>query len=97
MRNVIRLSIALLVAAAAILAFTVKLRRTSTAKISKQDSLVVHERDTFTSIAGKDCGTLERRPLNGSSDLPKCVHTIDKPGLGMRHQTNADLTAVVRM
>jgi len=42
MRNVIRLSIALLVAAAAILAFTVKLRRTSTAKISKQDSLVVH-------------------------------------------------------
>jgi len=97
MRNVIRLSIALLVAAAAILAFTVKLRSTSTAKISKQDSLVVHEWGTFTSIAGKDGVALEWRPLNGSSDLPKFVHTMDKPGLGLRHQTKADLTALVRM
>ena len=97
MRNLIRLLIALLVAAAAVLAITVKLRKTSTAKISKQDSLVVHEWGTFTSIAGRDGVALEWRPLNGSSDLPRFVHTMEKVASGLRHQTKADLTALVRM
>src|SRR5438477_5761205 len=60
--------------------------------------LVVHEWGTFTSIAGKDGVALEWRPLNGSIDLPKFVHTMQQEGLGLRHsQTKAELTALVRM
>jgi len=58
--------------------------------------LVVHEWGTFTSIAGKDGVALEWRPLNGSTDLPKFVHTIQKANEGLRHG-KADLVAAVRM
>jgi hypothetical protein len=60
--------------------------------------LVVHEWGTFTSIAGKDGIALEWRPLNGPTDLPKFVHTIQKEGDGLRHASSkAELTAAVRM
>ena len=62
------------------------------------DHLVVHEWGTFTSIAGKDGVALEWRPLNGASDLPKFVHTIQEGGKGLRSgPSKADLTARVRM
>ena len=58
----------------------------------------MHEWGTFTSIAGKDGVALEWRPLNGPTDLPKFVHTIQKAGDGLRHrQTKLDLVASVRM
>lgn len=68
-------------------------------KILPGDSrLVVHEWGTFTSIAGKDGVALEWRPLNGPTDLPKFVHTIQKAGDGLRHvQSKLDLVASVRM
>lgn len=60
--------------------------------------LVVHEWGTFTSIADKDGVALEWRPLNGPTDLPKFVHTIQKAGEGLRHaQSKLDLVASVRM
>src|SRR3954447_6340550 len=60
--------------------------------------LVVHEWGTFTSIAGKDGVALEWRPLNGSTDLPKFVHTIQGERDGIRHGIGKDdLTARVRM
>lgn len=65
-----------------------------------KERLVVHEWGTFTSIAGKDGVALEWRPLNGASDLPKFVHTIQEGGDGLRHrvpQGKSNLTASVRM
>lgn len=60
--------------------------------------LVVHEWGTFTSIAGRDGVALEWRPLNGSTDLPKFVHTIQEGNGGIRHGVSKDdLTARVRM
>ena len=60
--------------------------------------LVVHEWGTFTSIAGKDGVALEWRPLNGSTDLPSFVHTIQEGDKGLRHPSlKADLAATVRM
>lgn len=63
------------------------------------DHLVVHEWGTFTSIAGKDGVALEWRPLNGPSDLPKFVHTIQEGDDGLRHRSvgKGNLTASVRM
>ena len=61
------------------------------------DRLVAHEWGTFTSIAGKDGVALEWRPLNGSSDLPKFVHTIQGQGEGLRHGPKANMVAAVRM
>ena len=61
------------------------------------DRLVVHEWGTFTSISGKDGVALEWRPLNGSSELPKFVNTIQNTDAGLRHVPKAQLTAVVRM
>src|SRR5947209_735959 len=64
----------------------------------KGNRLIVHEWGTFTSIAGKDGVALEWRPLNGPSDLPKFVHTIQEGSGGLRHiQGKGDLTAAVRM
>ena len=64
----------------------------------RENRLVVHEWGTFTSIAGKDGIALEWRPLNGPSDLPKFVHTIQKEGDGLRHPSGkGELTAAVRM
>ena len=60
--------------------------------------LVVHEWGTFTSIAGKDGVALEWRPLNGPTDLPRFVHTVQDGAKGLRHPTlKADLAATVRM
>ncbi len=46
--------------------------------------LVVHEWGTFTSIAGRDGVALDWRPLNGPSDLPKFVHTMQEGSGGLR-------------
>jgi hypothetical protein len=65
-----------------------------------EDHLVVHEWGTFTSIAGRDGIALEWRPLDGPSDLPKFVHTIDEGGEGLRHRAQRNkesLMARVRM
>lgn len=60
--------------------------------------LIVHEWGTFTSIAGKDGVALEWRPLNGSTELPGFVHTIQEGAKGLRHpELKADLAATVRM
>ncbi len=59
--------------------------------------LIVHEWGTFTSIAGKDGVAFEWRPLNGASDLPKFIHTIQNQDEGLRHGPKANLTASVRM
>lgn len=61
--------------------------------------LIVHEWGTFTSIAGKDGISLEWRPLNGPSDLPKFVHTIEEGSDGLRHNKRgkSSLNASVRM
>lgn len=59
---------------------------------------VVHEWGTFTSIAGKDGLALEWRPLNGPSDLPRFVHTLQTQAAGLRHSRSKDeLTALIRM
>src|SRR6266571_5066328 len=91
----------LVVVAAAISVIAISAWRGSASPSSKtltrSENLVVHEWGTFTSIAGKDGVALEWRPLNGSADLPKFVHTIEKAALGLRHQSKADLTALVRM
>jgi hypothetical protein len=101
MKKAIRISIVLFISLGVVLG-VVKLRRTSKARnrtpIAEQNALIVHEWGTFTSIAGKDGLALEWRPLNGSVDLPKFVHTMQKEGLGLRHaQNKAELTAAIRM
>jgi hypothetical protein len=64
----------------------------------KGNRLIVHEWGTFTSIAGRDGVALEWRPLNGPSDLPKFVHTMQEGSKGLRHvQGKGDLTGAVRM
>ena len=97
MRNTIRLAIVFCSVLVIITGITIKLRRASTANASKENRLVVHEWGTFTSIAGKDGVALEWRPLNGSTDLPKFVHTMqDRQGL--RHVPGkGEMTALVRM
>lgn len=66
--------------------------------LSGVSRLVVHEWGTFTSIAGKDGVALEWRPLNGSTDLPGFVHTLQEGAQGLRHpKLKADLAATVRM
>jgi hypothetical protein len=75
-----------------------KLRHSSNGAAPQKDRLVVHEWGTFTSIAGKDGVSLEWRPLNGASDLPKFVHSMQGPNQGLRHANGkAELTAAVRM
>src|SRR5256886_17604903 len=97
MRNIVKLILVSLVVVTATSVVAIKLRHSAAAKAS-QDRLLVHEWGTFTSIAGKDGVALEWRPLNGSIDLPKFVHTKQLEGLGLRHsQSKAQLTALVRM
>ena len=43
-----------------------------------ESDLVVHEWGTFTSVAGKNGTAIDWRPLNGASDLPKFVYTMDE-------------------
>ncbi len=101
MKKAVRISIVLLISLGVIFG-VVKLRRSSRASsrasIANQNDLVVHEWGTFTSIAGRDGVALEWRPLNGSVDLPKFVHTMQAEGLGLRHsRSKAELTALIRM
>src|ERR1051325_1126076 len=98
MKRAVRFSILFLVCLGLVLG-AVKLRHSSHGKsIAGQNDLVVHEWGTFTSIAGKDGVSLEWRPLNGSADLPKFVHSMTNESLGLRHSQNkADLSAQIRM
>jgi hypothetical protein len=97
MRNIVKLVLVSLVVVTASSAVIIKLRHSAAPKAS-QDSLIVHEWGTFTSIAGKDGVALEWRPLNGSTDLPKFVHTMQSAVSGLRHpQSKADWAATVRM
>src|SRR4030095_4322397 len=93
MRNTIRLALVFCAVLLMVAGITIKLRRTSNASSSNENRLVVHEWGTFTSIAGKDGFALEWRPLNGSSDLPKFVHSLQggpgpAPGLNNAHLQN---------
>src|SRR6266498_205522 len=91
----------LVVVAAAISVIAISAWRGSASPSSKtltrSENLVVHEWGTFTSIAGKDGVALEWRPLNGSTDLPKFVHTIQEGAGGLRNLGKGDLNATVRM
>lgn len=69
-------------------------------KIGKPEHrLIVHEWGTFTSIAGRDGVALEWRPLNGPSDLPRFVHSLQEGEGGLRHpqKNKGDIRASVRM
>lgn len=97
MRNTLRLAAVFCAVLVIVTGITIKLRRTSTATSVKPDRLVVHEWGTFTSIAGKDGVALEWRPLNGATDLPKFVHTM-QDGKGLRHvRGKGEMSALVRM
>jgi hypothetical protein len=97
MRNLIKLFVVSAIVITGVLAITVKLRQRPNVA-SQKDRLVVHEWGTFTSIAGKDGVSLEWRPLNGASDLPRFVHSMQGPDHGLRHANGkAELTAAVRM
>jgi hypothetical protein len=73
-------------------------KRAGTKMAAPKDRLVVHEWGTFTSVAGRDGVALEWRPLNGPSDLPKFVHSIEEGDGGLRQQKGkGDLRASVRM
>jgi hypothetical protein len=66
---------------------------------SSPDKFVVHEWGTFTSIAGKSGVAIDWRPLNGASDLPKFVYTVEK-NQGFRgnfHDPGKGALARVRM
>src|SRR5256884_9075430 len=92
MRNTIRLAAVFCAVLLIVTGITLRLRHISTANAHKDDLLVVHEWGTFTSIAGKDGVALEWRPLNGATDLPKFVHTMQSAPSGLRHpQSQADL------
>jgi len=92
------MTVALLILAFVVVATVIKTSGWNSAKLVPAASgLIVHEWGTFTSIAGKDGVALEWRPLNGASDLPKFVYTIQNHDEGLRHGPKADLTAAVRM
>src|SRR6185436_19075884 len=100
MRNLIKLVIVSFVVIIGISAIAIRLRYSANGGSSQpqKDKLVVHEWGTFTSIAGKDGVSLEWRPLNGPSDLPKFVHSTQVSNDGLRHAGGkVDLTAAVRM
>src|SRR5262252_1939791 len=97
MRHIIKLIIVSLVLVTAGFA-VIKLRHASSSAAPAKDQLIVHEWGTFTSIAGKDGVALEWRPLNGATDLPKFVHTMQGADRGLRHPNGkGDLTASIRM
>src|SRR5437660_10667798 len=82
---------------AAVVVTVIKTSGWNSAKVVPAGSgLIVHEWGTFTSIAGQDGVALEWRPLNGASDLPKFVYTIQNHDEGLRHGTKADLTVPAR-
>lgn len=94
----------LIAAIAALVGITLSAKNSRATKADKngataENRLVVHEWGTFTSIAGRDGVALEWRPLNGPSDLPRFVHTMQEGSEGLRHRVvgKGDLTASVRM
>jgi hypothetical protein len=98
MRNSIKLVVVSLVVVAGAFAVVLRLRDRPNVASPQKDRLVVHEWGTFTSIAGKYGVSLEWRPLNGSSDLPKFVHSLQSPDVGLRHiNDKGRITAAVRM
>ena len=98
MRNFIKFVVVSLVVITGISAVAVKLRHSSSRGAPKQNPFIVHEWGTFTSIAGKDGVALEWRPLNGATDLPKFVHSMEEKSPGLRHLNGkGELTAAVRM
>jgi len=97
MRHTIKLIIVSLVLVTAAFA-VIKLRHANSSAAAAKDRLIVHEWGTFTSIAGKDGVALEWRPLNGATDLPKFVHTMQGPDAGLRHaKSKGEMTATIRM
>ncbi len=63
-----------------------------------RSSLTVHEWGTFTSIAGPDGQALEWRPLNGPSDLPCFVTTLNPNSVKVLPQGGLPgVKALVRM
>jgi hypothetical protein len=98
MRNLIKLLVVLLILVTGAFAVAFKLRQSSKAASLQKDRLIVHEWGTFTSIAGKNGVALEWRPLNGATDLPKFVHSMQERDRGLRHIFDkTGLTAAVRM
>src|SRR6185436_4984746 len=99
MRNLIKLVIVSFVVIIGISAIAIRLRYSANGGSSQpqKDKLVVHEWGTFTSIAGKDGVSLEWRPLNGASDLPKFVHSMQGSNDGLRHANGKGLIGAVRM
>jgi len=92
-----RITVGLLILAAVVVT-VIKTSGWNAAKpVPAASGLIVHEWGTFTSIAGKHGVALEWRPLNGASDLPKFVYTIQNHDDGLRHGPKANLTAAVRM
>ena len=98
MRDLFKLLVVLLILLTGVFAVSLKLRQSSNAASPQKNRLVVHEWGTFTSIAGKDGVALEWRPLNGATDLPKFVHSMQGRDAGLRHAFDkTQLTAAVRM
>ncbi len=98
MRSLLKFIMVVLVMVAGLSAITINLRQNFSSSSPQKDRLVVHEWGTFTSIAGKDGVSLEWRPLNGASDLPKFVHSMKGASDGLRHaNSKVELTAAVRM
>jgi hypothetical protein len=94
----------LAIAIAALVGVRLSAQNNSATKADKKivpagNQLIVHEWGTFTSIAGRDGVALDWRPLNGPSDLPKFVHTIQEGNEGLRHSRigKGDMSARVRM
>jgi hypothetical protein len=89
-----------ILALAALVGVRLSARNATGKKIGKAENrLVVHEWGTFTSIAGRDGVALEWRPLNGPSDLPRFVHSLQEGEGGLRHQqkSKGSIRASVRM
>jgi len=98
MRDLFKLLVVPLILVTGVFAVSLKLRQSSNAASPQKNRLVVHEWGTFTSIAGKDGVALEWRPLNGATDLPKFVHSMQGRDAGLRHAFDkTQLTAAVRM
>jgi hypothetical protein len=98
MRSFIKLILVFLIVVTGVFAVAIKVRHSPNSDSSQKDRLIVHEWGTFTSIAGKNGVALEWRPLNGASDLPRFVHSMQGRDAGLRHVLDkTGLTAIVRM
>src|SRR5689334_15642682 len=55
--------------------------------MAADDSIVVHEWGTFTSVAGKDGNAVTWMPLSGPSDLPCFVHRLGHRNVKLTYGT----------